>query len=98
VGSRFLVLGRSRAAFGQTADWWSDELDARVALLADFNDPTLDLWFERHRTEVVVVRPDRYVLGTANNLDRITASIRDLLTGDKIRAHVKPEVADMRAR
>lgn len=98
VGSRFLVLGRSRAAFGQTADWWSDELDARVALLADFNDPTLDLWFERHRTEVVVVRPDRYVLGTANNLDRITASIRDLLAGDKIRAHVKPEVADMRAR
>jgi 3-(3-hydroxy-phenyl)propionate hydroxylase len=79
VGSRFLVLCRTREALGRSADWWADEVDAHVAAVGDFDDPPLNRWFDRQGADVVVVRPDRYVLGSGENLDRITDSVCGLL-------------------
>ena len=97
VGARFLVLARSTASLGHTAQWWIDELDARVALVQEFCEPVLDQWLDRYRAEVVVVRPDRYVLGTASNLDQITNAVRGLLAGDKRRAPAEDEVSRVQA-
>jgi 3-(3-hydroxy-phenyl)propionate hydroxylase len=79
VGSRFLVLCRTREALGQSADWWTDEVDAHIAAVGDLNNPPLNRWFDRQGADVVVVRPDRYVLGSGENLDRITDSVCGLL-------------------
>ena len=76
VGPGFLVLARSRAALGASGDWWRDTLDAHVAILSDLNSPELAQWLDRRGADVVVVRPDRYVLGVSDNLDTITGSIR----------------------
>lgn len=81
IGSRFFVLGRSAAALGSSAAWWRDTLDAHVATLADLDDLGLNRWMDRYDAEVVVVRPDRYVLGTAKNLDQMTEAVRGLLGG-----------------
>lgn len=97
VGARFLVLARSTASLGHTAQWWIDELDARVALVQEFCEPILDQWLDRYRAEVVVVRPDRYVLGTASNLDQITNAVRGLLAGGKRRAPAEDEVSRAQA-
>jgi 3-(3-hydroxy-phenyl)propionate hydroxylase len=88
IGPRFLVLGRSAAAFGTTVDWWVDELGAYVAQLQDFDDTALNQWFARYKAEVAVVRPDRYVLGTANNLDKITDAVKTQFTGDSRRGSI----------
>jgi 3-(3-hydroxy-phenyl)propionate hydroxylase len=85
IGARFLVLARSAASLGGAADWWADALGAHIAKLQDFDDAALNQWFARHKAEVVVVRPDRYVLGTANNLDQITGAVQPLLGDGRYR-------------
>lgn len=81
IGSQFLVLARSSAAFGRSADWWRDQLGAQVTTLAEFGDQVVSRWFNRYNFDVVVVRPDRYVLGMAENLDQITDAVKDRLAG-----------------
>jgi len=97
IGSRFLVLARSAAALGKTVDWWADELGARVAQLQEFDDAALNQWFARYKAEVAVVRPDRYVLGTANSLDQITDAVQAQLAGDKCRGSIGRRVSRMSA-
>ncbi|MHC0054730.1 bifunctional 3-(3-hydroxy-phenyl)propionate/3-hydroxycinnamic acid hydroxylase [Actibacterium sp. D379-3] len=80
VGSRFLVLARTPAALGSTAGWWRDVMDARVALVSEFDTPDFDRWFDRKGADVVVVRPDRYVLGAGDNLDKITEAAMDKIS------------------
>jgi len=75
VGSRFLVLARDKATLGDTAGWWTSQLDARVATLAELKSPELAAWLDRKSVDVVVVRPDRYVLGTGSSLDEITKQV-----------------------
>ena len=38
-------------------------------------------WLERRDANVVVVRPDRYVLGAARDLDSITTQVAAALSG-----------------
>jgi 3-(3-hydroxy-phenyl)propionate hydroxylase len=97
VGPRFLVLCRSHAALSQNAKWWADELGARVASLDDFGDPSLNQWFGRYEADVVVVRPDRYVLGTGHNLNEITEAVRGLLAGEDRNAAAELEASKVRA-
>jgi 3-(3-hydroxy-phenyl)propionate hydroxylase len=97
IGPRFLVLGRSAASLGDTADWWADALDAHIAKLQDVDDAALNQWFARHKAEVVVVRPDRYVLGTANNLDQITGAVQALLADARYRESSRKRTARMSA-
>jgi 3-(3-hydroxy-phenyl)propionate hydroxylase len=89
VGSRFLVLARSPASWGATADWWRDQVDALVTTTGELEPWTaeLDRWLERRGCAVVVVRPDRYVLATAQCLDDVTALVAPLLELGSRRSH-----------
>lgn len=79
IGSRFFVLGRTAEVLGEIATWWKDEMDAYVAVLADFDTPALRCWLDRHEADVAVVRPDRYVMGCGRSLEQLTAPVRNLL-------------------
>jgi hypothetical protein len=65
--------------------------------LDDFGDSSLNQWFGRYEADVVVVRPDRYVLGTGHNLDQITDAVRGLLAGEDRSAAAKREASKVRA-
>lgn len=79
VGNRFLVLARTSAALGTTADWWRTKLDAYVTTIAELDHPALRASLNRFGSDVVVVRPDRYVLGAAANLDDITRRVSEVI-------------------
>jgi 3-(3-hydroxy-phenyl)propionate hydroxylase len=79
VGNRFLVLSRSRAALGASGAWWEGRMEAMILVLAERPNGSLLHWLDRYRTDVVVVRPDRYVMGTGKTLDGITLKVQGLL-------------------
>ncbi len=85
VGQRFLVLARTEEALGVSGRWWSAEIGALVTRLEDVPDPTGSVrnWFDERDVDVVVVRPDRYVLGTGSSLDSITNRVRHLLVDNR---------------
>jgi 3-(3-hydroxy-phenyl)propionate hydroxylase len=78
IGQRFLVLARDEDALGASSGWWRERVHAYVTTLAGFarEANTLRIWLDKRDADVVVVRPDRYVLGTASNLDAITSAVR----------------------
>lgn len=80
VGQRFLVLSRTRAALGASAAWWESQMDAMILVLEERPNKRLQQWLESRQTDVVVVRPDRYVMGTGKTLDTITIKVQSLLT------------------
>ena len=79
VGTRFLVIAATEKALGSTASWW-EGVGALVKTSAQLACKNIDHWLEQFNAQVVVVRPDRYVLGTAANLDTITAAVGELFT------------------
>jgi 3-(3-hydroxy-phenyl)propionate hydroxylase len=81
VGTRFLVLGRDEAALGQSGAWWADATGALVTTLDQLPDPdpSLQSWFDRQGAAAAILRPDRYLLAATNDLDAVTAIVRDLL-------------------
>ncbi|MGX1098674.1 bifunctional 3-(3-hydroxy-phenyl)propionate/3-hydroxycinnamic acid hydroxylase [Amorphus sp. MBR-141] len=82
VGQRFLVVGRDRARLGDAAAWWARRLGAFVTTLDELpDDGTIARWLDRKGAGVVVVRPDRYVLGEASTLDEITAEVKQVFGG-----------------
>lgn len=80
TGQRFLVIGRDTASLGQSAAWWRSSLGAAVFKLDQLNDGNIVRWLDRLGADVVVVRPDRYVLASGGKLDSITDKVRALLT------------------
>jgi 3-(3-hydroxy-phenyl)propionate hydroxylase len=78
VGPRFLVLARNPVAIGGSATFWTDEIGALIATPDDFPDfkDELEAWLDRADAEVIVVRPDRYVLAVGEGLDAITSAVR----------------------
>jgi 3-(3-hydroxy-phenyl)propionate hydroxylase len=91
VGPRFLVLGRTWEALDGSAAWWACDDRALVTTLTDVPDPGhwMRSWLDRSHSDVVVVRPDRYVLGAGKSLTPITEAVRGLLS---------PEPAPAQAR
>ena len=90
IGSRFAVLARTPALIGQTllgpgpAGWWRDQMGAFVAAagqLPPAHAKGVLSWLEDHDSDVVVVRPDRYVLWAGPDLDDVTRKISGLLAG-----------------
>lgn len=78
VGLRFLVLGRDGSVLTGDRSWWEDELGALVTTLDEIPEEiadTLSRWMDRKTADVVVVRPDRHVLGTGENLRAITSQL-----------------------
>ena len=83
IGSRFAVLARAAALIGpRLAGWWRDRTGAFVAdvgqLPAAHAKGVLS-WLDSHGSDVVVVRPDRYVLWAGSDLDDMTRKIAGLL-------------------
>jgi 3-(3-hydroxy-phenyl)propionate hydroxylase len=81
VGQRFLVAARGDRELGDAAAWWR-ERGALVATLAqlDGNAALVDEWLRRRDAGVVVVRPDRYVLGAGGDLAAITSRVAPILS------------------
>jgi 3-(3-hydroxy-phenyl)propionate hydroxylase len=81
VGPRFLVLGRDGGHLTNTASWWARSLGAHVAVLADLPRyrAGLQRWMDARAADVVVVRPDRYVLAADGDLEAITGAVAGLL-------------------
>jgi 3-(3-hydroxy-phenyl)propionate hydroxylase len=88
VGQRFLVLARTAADLGRSARWWAEATGALVATVDQMGPFESELagWLDRQRANVVVVRPDRYVLGAGPSLDGLTGEVRELLAPQPIRA------------
>lgn len=82
VGQRFLILALDDSYLGSNVDWWTEVAGALVTKLHETHDPggSLRAWLLQHEAGVVVVRPDRYVLGAGSNLDAITTQVRPWLT------------------
>jgi 3-(3-hydroxy-phenyl)propionate hydroxylase len=82
IGGRFLIIGKTRKGLGETGSWWSEEIGAYVTLLDQLPDAdgTLHRWTDARTADVVVVRPDRYVLAVGSDLDAITAEVWPLLS------------------
>lgn len=78
VGSRFFVLGRTEANLDGNRSWWEDEVGALATTLDELPDDAsepLRHWMDRKSADVVVVRPDRYVLGTGDSLTSVTSQL-----------------------
>jgi len=78
VGSRFLVVSREVAGLGCSADWWR-ALGALVLTAEELGSEAVVAWLDRYGHDVVVVRPDRYVLGAGKSLDDLTDRVRHAL-------------------
>ncbi len=91
VGPRFLVIGRDAEALGSSVGWWRSELGAAIFTLDDLKDDGIVRWLDRYAADVVVVRPDRYVLGTGTELNSLTDAVRRVLAPTGLeRPHTQP--------
>lgn len=79
VGQNFLVVSRSQAALGSSAAWWISTVNAKLIVLSNTPNESLLQWLDARRCDVVVVRPDRYLMGTGNNLDSITSRVKEFI-------------------
>jgi 3-(3-hydroxy-phenyl)propionate hydroxylase len=88
VGQRFAILARTEASLATLRDWWVTELDAFVAVLADVPSiaAALGQWLDARSADVVVVRPDRYVMWAGRDLEAASASVGELLAGPAAKA------------
>jgi 3-(3-hydroxy-phenyl)propionate hydroxylase len=85
IGSRFAVLARTEALIGPgPADWWRDPMGAFVAAAGQLPRAHANgvlSWLDSHDSDIVVVRPDRYVLWAGPDLDDVTLKVSGLLAG-----------------
>jgi 3-(3-hydroxy-phenyl)propionate hydroxylase len=81
IGGRFLVLVSGSHGSGESRSWWESELGALVCDPADLPDPdgSLARWFRRSGAPATVVRPDRYVLATTDDLDTLAREVQPWL-------------------
>jgi 2-polyprenyl-6-methoxyphenol hydroxylase-like FAD-dependent oxidoreductase len=100
IGSRFAVIARDQAQLGQAGRWWQEEADAFVATLGQLGEhvPAVQRWLDSHAADVVVIRPDRYVLWAGRDLGAATDRVADLLVGNvlQVNAAQRPELAEIR--
>ena len=81
VGARFMVIGRTADDLGESAAWWLEEMAALVTMPSEhplFSDQLIGA-LNAFDADVIVVRPDRYVLGAGKSLNAITKEVRAIL-------------------
>jgi 3-(3-hydroxy-phenyl)propionate hydroxylase len=95
VGQRFAVIARTGDSLRDLRGWWETEIGAFVATLADLGvaAPTIARWLASRSSEVVIVRPDRYVLWAGTDLMEASRRLAHMLGTEYSRldaAHVSP--------
>lgn len=80
IGTSFLVLAVATEHFGNSLAWWQ-AIGTKFHVLSDFPKAQAELaaWLKRLGGDVIVVRPDKYVLGCARSLDEISDHVRGQL-------------------
>jgi 3-(3-hydroxy-phenyl)propionate hydroxylase len=80
IGLRFFVLARSDDALSDDRAWWEETVEAKLMTLdelpADAARP-LAGWMDARNTDVVMVRPDRYVLGVGPSLPGLKSRVME---------------------
>ena len=82
LGQRFLVVTPEGANHTNTARWWSSTLGAFVTPVCGLPDPDgrFVRWVSRRPGRFTVIRPDRYVLWSGNDLESATEAVRPWLS------------------
>jgi hypothetical protein len=98
VGQRFFVLARDKRDITSSAEWWR-KIGAKVATLAQLPaaDDSLRCWMDKRSANVVVVRPDRYLLAAGASLDEITEATHSLLA-DPAASNSQDELEEGKSR
>jgi 3-(3-hydroxy-phenyl)propionate hydroxylase len=88
IGHQFAVIGRAENALSDLRMWWETEIGAFVATLADLGAaaPTIERWLDLRSADVVIVRPDRYVLWAGTDLKWASEQVGPLLRGESARS------------
>jgi 3-(3-hydroxy-phenyl)propionate hydroxylase len=85
IGQRFAVLARSLEVIDPApAEWWMAHFGAFVAPVGRLpygSQAAVLAWLDSRRADVVVVRPDRYVLWAGSDLEVVTSKVAGLLGG-----------------
>ena len=81
IGNRFAVIARREDDLVDLRSTWETQLGAFVTTIEELGGevPEFSRWLGERSAEVVVVRPDRYVLGVGVDLTSITERIAPLL-------------------
>jgi 3-(3-hydroxy-phenyl)propionate hydroxylase len=83
VGQRFLVIAGGGDESGAAARWWRESAGALVATPDRLPDPDRRLagWLAGRRARSAVIRPDRYLLWSGDDLEAATDAVRPWLSG-----------------
>jgi len=83
VGQRFAVLARSAEFVGpELTYWWVAHLAALVTTVEQLPPDSMAAvlaWLDENGSDVVVVRPDRYVMWAGTDLEMVTAKVKGIL-------------------
>jgi 3-(3-hydroxy-phenyl)propionate hydroxylase len=80
IGQRFAVIARNEAALGHLRAMWENDIGAFVATLDSLGSAaTIGNWLDSRSADVVIVRPDRYVLWAGTDLAAPSKRVRALL-------------------
>ncbi len=83
IGPRFALLAqRADLLDSDAARWWRYHLGAFVAALPDLQDgfaAPVRAWMDEHEFEIVLVRPDRYLMWAGSDLSAATGQFSGML-------------------
>ena len=98
VGFRFALLGTEFALSGVTEKAESTLPRPGIQVISASASPSLEEWLSRIGVGAVLVRPDRYVFGSANSPDEVESLLSQLeaLIQDRAKDRAAP-VADVRS-
>jgi 3-(3-hydroxy-phenyl)propionate hydroxylase len=84
IGPRFAVIARDERSLGRSVSWWKYDAGAFVATVDELgrDAPAVLRWFDTRLADVVVVRPDRYVMWAGSDLDGVTPRVAAALVGE----------------